>query len=280
MGYVLEYGAYGLLVVVALVVLVWVFVRIQERWGIFHPWSYEENWLLEVEERYPDREAVEIETADGLTLRGLWRQGEPEAPAIVLFQGNAGNITGREWWLELVPPEGWSALIFDYRGYGRSEGSPSEPGLYRDVEAVVDFVEERTSGADLYYHGRSLGTVMASRAAFHKQPAGIILDSGFPDAVSMSRTILPIPRIEKMLNVELNTLEHLRQAEEEWGEIRKFVIHGRADQIVPFYLGERLYEEISPPKESWFVEGAGHNNLVQVAGEENYAREIRKFLEP
>jgi len=275
----LKYVLYLLVAGAVLFVLLWVYVRVQERWGIFHPWSYQPEWLEEIDARHKDWQPVEIETGDGLILQGIWRRGEPDLPAIILFQGNAGNITGRTWWLEQVPPEGWSALIFDYRGYGLSEGSPSEAGLYKDVEAVVEYVSAKTEGP-LYYHGRSLGTVMASRAALHKQPAGIILDSGFPDAVSMSRTILPVPGIEKMLNVELNTLDHLRQAEEEWGEIRKFVIHGRADQIVPFYLGERLYEEISPPKESWFVEGTGHNNLVQVAGEENYAREIRKFLEP
>ncbi len=277
MGNLPEYLMYLLVVITGLFVLLVIYVRIQESRGIYQPISYSSDRLENILENRPRLEAVEFPAADGVRLRGLWKSGALNAPAVILFPGNAGNITNRLWWLELVVPEGWSALLFDYRGYGRSAGKPGEAGLYSDVEGAVEFVARRAEGK-LFYHGRSLGTVMAARAAAVRPPAGVIFDSGFPDAAAMARTILPLFGIEKLLNVEFDTLTHMEQAEAGGRPIPKLVIHGRADRVVPFAVGRKLYAGLNSPKQSCFIEGAGHNNLVQWAGELEYSRRLRKFL--
>ncbi len=220
---------------------------------------------------------VEFTAEDDITLTGVLKPGRSDSPALLLFPGNAGNLTGRIWWLELVPPPGWTALIFDYRGYGLSEGKPSEQGLYRDVEAAVNFLKKQTEGP-LFYHGRSLGSVMATHAAAYHRPAGIILESGFPNAAAMARVVLPVPGIEKLLRVNFNSLENLARAEKSGAGIDKLIIHGTADRVVPPALGRLLYQKSDQPKQRWFVEGAGHNNLPWFAGEQIYAGRIRDFL--
>ncbi len=268
---------YLMAVILIFAVVIWLYVRFQEKWGIFHPSGYERTWFEQVSQFSEELEPVEFEAGDGVNLTGIWRAGRERSPAIIFFHGNAGNITSRLWWFELVVPEGWSALLFDYRGYGLSAGKPGEEGLYKDVEGAVNYVRGRQEGK-IYLHGKSLGTVMAARGTRESEVAGVILESGFPDAVSMAHTILPLPGIRYFMTVRLELVKYIRQAERQHGNFSKLVVHGTKDRIVPFHLGKQLYRQLSVPKEKWFIEGAGHNDLVEVAGEAEYSRRIRQFL--
>lgn len=273
----LRFFGYVALSLIVLLALIWLYVKFQENWGIFHPRGYEQEWFERVPRFKPDLEPVEFKTSDGVKLTGIWRSGEPGQPALIFFHGNAGNITSRLWWFDLVVPDDWSALLFDYRGYGLSGGSPSEPGLYRDVEAALDFVEQRHEGP-LVLHGKSLGTVMAARGCQETEVAGLVLESGFPDAVSMAHTILPLPGIRYFMNVRMRLVDYVHDGEEKFGAFPRLVIHGGEDRIVPFQLGRSLYEQLPEPKQKWFIDSAGHNDLVEVAGEAEYSRSIRRFL--
>ncbi|MFP4687534.1 MAG: alpha/beta hydrolase [bacterium] len=258
------------------VLLIFIWIRYQERYGLYHPTRFDVGWF---EQLPPGYEAVDFETVDGETLWGVWQGGEAQTPVLILAHGNASDLRARLYWFDLVLPEGWNGFVFDYRGYGASSGYPSEEGLYRDIEAAIDYALQKSNDADIYLHGRSLGTALVARAAMYYPVKGLILDSGFPDAASAARSIFPLPGIGRLLKINFNTVEFLNKAQEKHGPLPKLFIHGTADRILPFRLGEKLYKAAPAPKEKWYVEEAGHNDLIYVAGEENYSRRLRKFLE-
>ena len=136
-----------------------------------------------------DYDSVTVRTRDGERLCS-WSLACPTARArIVYFHGNGGNLSV---WTPIVvgiARRGYEVLAFDYRGYGLSSGRPTERGMYRDVDAVVErFWRDAPSGTPTVYWGRSLGVAMAAYAATVRAPDGLILESGFPDARSLIRT--------------------------------------------------------------------------------------------
>lgn len=249
-------------------------VRYQETAGIFFPTQYPEERL----DRLPDSvEFVEFDAPDGVKLTGLLKRGRPDSPAIVFTHGNAGHMLDRLPWLRNGLPEGWTGLILDYRGYGLSEGEPSVGGIKTDGRAAVDYVLRETEADSLYLYGRSLGVPVAAYASQFNPTEGIILVSGFPSAREVVPHVLPIPGLKYLTSVDLDTVEYLRTAEETHGPMRKLIVHGSEDRILPVSLGHELHEQLSEPKQKYIVEGAGHNNLRAVAGT-SYLRTLEGFL--
>ncbi len=265
-----------LVLIVILPLLIWGWVKIQEKWGIYYPTRFEREWFDTLPAGF---EAVEFESEDGVGLMGVYREVDPEAPTVILAHGNAGDLRGRMVWFDLVVPPGWNGFIFDYRGYGVSEGRPSEKGLYRDMLATIDEVADRAAEDKIYLHGRSLGVPVSAYGASKRSVKGIILESGLTSAEDAASTIIPLPGIGMLLSVEFATLEYLEEATREYGPLPKIIVHGTDDRVLPFWLGEKLYKQSPPPKTTWVVEGAGHNNLIEVAGEEVYSQRLRGFLE-
>lgn len=255
-------------------VLIVVWVKFQERRGIYFPRSYDRG----ATRRLPsDVEFVSFEGRDGVRLTGFWREGEPGAPVAVLAHGNAGHALDRLFWFEAALPADWHGLVFDYRGYGRSSGEPSEQGLYDDALSAARWAKRRADGGPLLLHGRSLGVPVVAHAAMRIPTAGLVLESGFPDARAVARTILPLPGIGHLLSARFHAVDYVRRAQQQHGPFPKLVIHGRDDRVLAFPLGEALYRRLAPPKQRWFVDGAGHNDLIRVAGE-RYRRTVTGFL--
>src|ERR1019366_2383537 len=135
-----------------------------------------------------DYTPLSIATRDGERLRA-WALIHPAPRAqVVYFHGNGGNLSVWAPILAVIARHGYSVLAVDYRGYGVSTGRPSERGLYRDVDAVLEQFWGSTPRRPVMYWGRSLGTVMAAYAATVRTPDGLILESGFSDARSLVRT--------------------------------------------------------------------------------------------
>ena len=143
---------------------------------------------------YPDREVlqtpedigleyeeVSLKTKDNVTISGWYIPAEHEKAVLLFCHGNAGNISHRLESINIFHNIGLSVLIFDYRGYGKSEGKPSEKGTYRDAEAAWNYlVEEKRKTPDrIILFGRSLGAAIAADIALRKIPQGLILKSGF-----------------------------------------------------------------------------------------------------
>ncbi len=270
MRFLTLFGA-GLL---ALGVMIVGWVKYQERYGIFYPTSYRKDRLKQLP---PSIEYVEFSSTDGLTLTGLYRGGDRDKPGLLLAHGNAGNMIDRLPWFRTALPDGWSGIIFDYRGYGQSDGTPSVAGAKKDVRAAANLLLQRTKTTTLYLHGRSLGVPFVAYASQYVTVQGMILESGFPDAPAVAHQILPFPGTDQLITTSLDTIDYLKTAHQQQGPFPKLILHGSDDQILPVQLGRSLYERAPKPKKWWLVEGAGHNNLRITAGP-TYRETLVDFL--
>jgi fermentation-respiration switch protein FrsA (DUF1100 family) len=220
-------------------------------------------------------EDVTFETSDGVRLHGWWIPAEPAKALLLFCHGNAGNISHRLDNVYRLHELGLSVFIFDYRGYGRSEGRISEKGFYLDAEAAYDTVRDRIVGdrRKLVIFGRSLGGIAAVHLGAVRVCDGLILESTFPNLGAMAGHHFPIPAIGSGLKNRLNALGEIPQV-----KVPILCFHGDRDSIVPIRLGRELYEAARAPKEFVTLAGADHNDTYLVGGQEYFDKLIR-FVE-
>jgi len=219
---------------------------------------------------------VWFEAEDGVRLHAWWfpaagADGPGEPPVLLWMHGNAGNLTGRAPHAQELARQGLAVLVFDYRGYGRSEGSPDEEGIYADAEAAHGWLtgEQGIEPGRIVLYGRSLGSAPAARLSTRVEHAGLILVSPFPSAAAMGRRILP----------GLHLLARSRFPVAAWAGRRErplLVIHGQRDQIVPPALGRQVFEAAAEPKELLLLPSAGHNDIL-AAGGQRYLAAVAEF---
>jgi uncharacterized protein len=216
-----------------------------------------------------DYEPLSIDTADGETLRAwrlhplydptasrLDRSGrEPARGYVLYFHGNGGNLSVWAPVLTGLARQGYAVLAVDYRGYGDSTGRPTERGLYRDVEAIVDWFWKNpaTSGPVIYW-GRSLGASMAAYAATIRQPDGVILEAAFPDVRSLFGRG-PMALLTLLSSYRFPAATFMQRV-----NVRALVIHGDADRIIPYEEGRALFERMKEPKSFFTIQGGDHND--------------------
>ena len=229
--------------------------------------------------RYED---VRIQTSDGLELQGWVVPGEPETASgpdskvtWLWFHGNGGNIGHRVGELALAHHRiGDNIFIFDYRGYGESEGVPSEKGTYLDSRAAIEYLSSRPgeNSGRIVYIGHSLGAAVAIEAALTSPPMAMILISPFASVRDMASLTLPFPPAGWLLRNHYDNISRVRKL-----NMPLLVLHGDRDETVPIYQGRKLYEAANEPKKFHTLEGAAHNDTYQVGGEQ-YWRAIESFL--
>jgi fermentation-respiration switch protein FrsA (DUF1100 family) len=205
-------------------------------------------------------ERVELVTADGVRIVAWWIPRAGSDGALLYLHGNAGNLHGREVVLrELASATGMSVLALDYRGYGESEGRPDEAGLYADARAGWDWLASRVAPERVVIWGESLGGAAATAVARDVQrngvPRALVLQSAFTRIPDMARRVFPIPGIGRLCRLRMDNLERVR-------EIRcwKLFVHSRIDEVVPFAMGEQLFEAACEPKRSLWLDAVGHND--------------------
>jgi fermentation-respiration switch protein FrsA (DUF1100 family) len=201
--------------------------------------------------------ALTIETHDGERLRG-WHLPRPDAIAqVVYFHGNGGNLS---MWCDILVglwQRRFDVVAVDYRGYGVSTGSPTEQGLYRDVEATLGHVHQKHRRTDIptIYWGRSIGTAMAAYGATKRAPDGVVLEAGFPSARDVLQT--------NPVMLLLSYFGTYRFATADWMAgvtVPALVLHGDRDSVVPYRLGQRLYEALPGRKHFVTIPGGDHND--------------------
>lgn len=221
----------------------------------------------------PDEE-VSLTAADGVRIHG-WYVGHPKAKATLLwFHGNAGNLEDRRDMLRSLQALPANVLVIDYRGYGKSEGTPSEQGLYRDARAAYDWLLTKTTADRIVVFGKSLGAGPASELASTVPCGGLIVQSAFTRAPDMASRVLPILFFARwIMHSKYDNLAKVAAI-----RCPKLFIHSRPDEIVPFEMGERLFAAAAEPKEcAWFDRG-GHNDLWIINSRDYYPR-LARFLE-
>jgi fermentation-respiration switch protein FrsA (DUF1100 family) len=210
-------------------------------------------------------EAVSIRTADEETIAAWWMPHEAARADVVYFHGNGGNLS---MWLPIlagVQASGLNVLAFDYRGYGRSTGSPTEKGLYRDADAVLAELarlRQRESAAGttvrrpIIYWGRSLGGPVAAYATTVARPDALILESTFPEKRAVLGRQLVLRTLDLLASFRFETADMLRGFDRP-----TLVMHGDSDSVVPYTVGRALFERLSEPKRFVTLRGADHNDF-------------------
>lgn len=218
-------------------------------------------------------QSLRLRASDGVEI-AAW-QLEPSAPLadIVYFHGNGGNLA---LWLPVfatLHSFNYRVLAIDYRGYGVSDGTPSEAGIYRDAEAAARHaVAHRANNRPLIFWGRSLGGPVAAAAARAAAPDALVLESTFPDKASILRGN-PVMRVLNVFaSYKLDTLAHLRDVARP-----VLVVHGDRDGVIPFALGRELFARLREPKIFLTLKGGDHNDLYD-SDNRLYWEPIRQFI--
>jgi len=224
--------------------------------------------FLVQESSYQDSpEIFKIRARDGTKLSALYLSNPDSKFTILYTHGNAEDIGQLREIFDLFEYSGFSILAWDYRGYGTSRGKASEKNAYRDIEEVYDYLvrELETPPEKIVALGRSVGGAVATHLACREELAGLILESTFVSAFK-AITRIPLLPFDKFENIS---------------KIKKvncpvLVIHGIQDRIVPFSHGQKLFAAANEPKQNFWADDAGHNDLVIKANRE-YFDAIKKF---
>ena len=200
-------------------------------------------------------ESVTLETIDGKRLAAWWVPSESSRGTLLFCHGNAGNISHRLDSIRIFNSLGLNVLIFDYRGYGQSSGSPSEQGIYRDAEAAWDYLEQ-IRGIDpqeIVVFGRSLGGSVAAWISQTHRPGSLILEASFVSVREAARDRVPAFFVKLFIPDQYPTMRYLTKV-----ECPVLIIHSRSDEIIPFRHGEALFAAARDPKELAAICGS-HN---------------------
>ncbi len=211
-----------------------------------------------------DYEDVAFAATDGTRLSGWLVPGEEKAPIIVFCIGNAGNISHRLETLSLLNGLGVSVFIFDYRGYGTSDGKASEKGLYADIAGAVTYLEGRGWRPErMIFFGRSLGAAVALEQALETPPAGLIMEAAFTSLAAMGRRHYPglSHLLGWLIDAEYDNLEKIGRLQSPLLQI-----HGQRDGICPPDMAKQLYDRAPGIKQLFWVPGADHNDPFVVGG--------------
>jgi fermentation-respiration switch protein FrsA (DUF1100 family) len=264
-----------LLVVIAYLGLL-LLLRLNESRLIYFPGSV--RWLTDApaELQLPVRHAA-IRTEDGLTLGSWVIPAGPDSTGywVLICHGNAGNLSefGRPAHYARLRTLGLSLLAFDYRGYGESEGTPSEAGLYRDADAAYQYLRGglRVPPERIIVFGHSLGSAVAVDLASRVPAAGLILDGALTSVIERGAELYPYIPVRWIGRSRFSSIDKISRV-----SIPKLFLHARADDVVPLAHGRRLFETALPPKT--FVElNGGHGDAFELDSA-TYFGSIRKFV--
>jgi fermentation-respiration switch protein FrsA (DUF1100 family) len=233
-------------------------------------------------ERTPQQAGLEFEdifftARDGVRLNGWFIPHHQARATLVWFHGNAGNIGHRVDNIKLlhdrVPV---NIFIFDYRGYGRSEGAPTEQGTYLDGEGALALMREKL-GAEgvkkIILFGRSLGAAVAAEIATRFPSQGLILESPFVSIAEMTRLYFPLLPIGPLLLTRYDVQTTVQKI-----TVPVLVLHGDYDSVVPFEQGKTVFAAAPEPKKFFTIAGADHNDTYVVGGEAYY-EQLKEFIE-
>jgi len=256
--------------VLIIVVILNIWIYLQQPSMIFYPYTIlqanPKDWNMNYED-------VTFFASDGVQLHGWYIPNSKAKKTVLFFHGNAGNISHREESIRIFHNIGLNVFIFDYRGYGKSRGSPSEKGLYLDARAAWNYLleQKKTKPENIILFGRSLGGAVATRLATQVKSAGLILESTFTSARDMAKMIMPVLSYLIVLRYQFNSSDHIKNINQPL-----LVLHSPQDDIIPYKLGVRLFENASEPRT--FVKMTGDHNTGFLVSQPEYERALKNFI--
>ncbi len=220
-------------------------------------------------------EDVWLKASDGTKLHAWWIPAKDAKFTFLAFHGNASNIANRASVYEFLRSTPANVLALEYRGYGHSEGKPSESGMYLDAEAAHEHLVDvqKIDPKSIISFGQSLGTAVAANVAARLPVGAVILEAPFPSASFLARRLFWfLPGIQFFVRGQLNTVARLQQA-----RIPLLVVHCTADPVIPFQFGEAVYDRAPEPKRFLKIENLCHEEASVVAPKK-YRKVLDEFL--
>ena len=226
-------------------------------------WLFEPSFIFFPD--YPSRklqsvavphEDIYLTTVDGVSLHGwIIRSEHPSTVWMIMFHGNAGNISGREEYYVGMRALGMNVVAIDYRGYGKSGGKPNEAGLYKDAIACYDFLirEFRVDANRIVVFGHSLGSAVASYLAAERSVGALIVEGALTSVAEMGQELYPFLPVRLLVCNTFDSMTHMGRI-----SCPVLFLHAREDEIIPIKHGRRLYERVEAEKS--FVELSRHHN--------------------
>ena len=248
---------------------IYLFTLYLRRTGMFFPDVYPAGrwdvkaWMVEPSEHY-------FKTSDGVQLHGwLFKAADRDAPVIVWCHGNAGNLTDRAEMAAELAKRGASTFLFDWRGYGRSEGKARENALFQDALAAHDYVR-RLGAKRIVMYGESVGGPYAAYVAKEREDVcAVVIENSFPSLREMGNALYrPLP-LGWAAPFALRTTRWLNEA-----GVPVLVMHGTRDAVIPYHLGKKLYDDLDVPKEM-LTSNAGHCEIPLFEAQRYYETVIR-----
>ena len=253
--------------ILAIYILVLILLFIFQRNLMYHP--NENNYFgdkLEV-----DIEKVNVKTSDNLSLLGWFHKKDlKKFKTILYFHGNAGKLENRIHKLNHFKDLDVNFLIIAWRGFSGNEGKPSEKGLYIDGSSAIAWLKSLgLTEKDIILYGESLGTGVATHMAQNNDYAGLVLETPFTSMTEAAKNFYPYIPVEILLRDKYKNDKKIKNI-----SIPVLVMHGEVDQIVPFWMGEKIYEIANQPKYSYFTKYDDH----MMEYDEKLVFELKTFI--
>ena len=231
--------------------LVLVFLYFYQRNLLYHPNvnSYSGDKIL------VDIKKVKILTSDNIELIGWFHEKNlKDFKTLIYFHGNAGSLENRIHKLNHFKEMNINFLIIAWRGFSGNKGTPSEQGLYEDGKSAINWlIKKGVEEKNLVVYGESLGTGVATQLAQNSNFAGIILETPFTSMVHAAKIFYPYVPVNLILKDKFENYKKIKNINSPI-----LVMHGEADQIVPFSMGKKIYEIANEPKYSYFTKYDNH----------------------
>ncbi len=216
-------------------------------------------------------EDIKFSSRDKVLLHGWFIKGLKDN-VILFLHGNKYNISYPLPYIEMLNQLGYNVFIFDYRGYGKSNGIPTERGLYQDALGAYDFLVDRGYRGDgIILFGRSLGGAVAIYIAGKVEVRGLIVDSSFTSMYDLSYDVFGFHFPRYLISNHYESIERIKNI-----KIPKLIIHSIEDELVPFYHGKKLFESASSPKEFLRIHGSHLTSFND--SKDLYVDKIKRFL--
>jgi hypothetical protein len=238
----------------------------------FHP----EKWTQEKDPDFPNYlKEIQIQSKDGVQLQAFYfsHPGQKSRELILYFHGNAGSAYDRLETCNDLFSLGTDVLLLSYRGYGKSEGKPSEKGINTDGYSLLEYANTELGYTEenILLFGRSLGSTVAVELAQNRAVKKLILVTPLTSAKDMAKT-MGIGFLGFIAGDALNSVSKLKNIDTDL-----LIIHGDKDGITPYWMGQKLFSEYKGAKEMVTIEGGGHNNLEELDAKK-YWSSIDSFM--
>lgn len=197
---------------------------------------------------------------EGFKLFSWYAKAAPNKPTLLFFHGNGGNVANREEKFRQLMAEGYGVFMLGYRGFGGSEGKPSEEAFVKDAFLAYDYLRETIglNETQIVIYGESIGTSVATQLAARVEAKALVLEAPMSSVTAVAQARYPYLRVRPFLRDRFESDRHIASI-----SMPLLIVHGKEDQVIPLEFGKALFEAAIEPKQMEVIEGAGHNDLYE-----------------